>query len=353
MRSGADIGRQGKQAFTLIELLVVVAIIALLISILLPSLGQARAQARTTLCNSRIGGLTKCMLLYADDFGETPPFIGVGFEDCDQVKTYASVDPDHDTMWLADQEKWLIPNQTQVWREQNWDALKGTAKEPRVEAGTLFQYTRYPTMYKCPEFERTPIGSPSYNGTASKTQNTFNYSRSVLGRKLLSTVLHDPGAEDEFHPGPIMKVSTIYAPAAMFMMLDEQWDFHCAGNYENPGCLPNMSGMWMCADTIHELAGDMIGSYHGTKNKTIPWPEIWAAQKGSLGYYDGHVDLMTDPWPWRQAEGGALGPLLLKLGQDLSTGLKILDPLLMSIYAQRGVTVDQGFIMQLVAGLGG
>ncbi len=72
---GSRLGVRGRSGFTLIELLVVVAIIALLISILLPSLSKARAQARTTLCGSRISQLVKAMLIYAEDFGEAPPFI--------------------------------------------------------------------------------------------------------------------------------------------------------------------------------------------------------------------------------------------------------------------------------------
>jgi prepilin-type N-terminal cleavage/methylation domain-containing protein/prepilin-type processing-associated H-X9-DG protein len=54
-------------AFTLIELLVVVAIIALLISILLPSLARAREGARTSVCLSNLKQMCSGVLLYAAD----------------------------------------------------------------------------------------------------------------------------------------------------------------------------------------------------------------------------------------------------------------------------------------------
>ncbi len=46
--------RSGRRGFTLVELLVVVSIIALLISILLPTIGEVRRQARISLCTANM-----------------------------------------------------------------------------------------------------------------------------------------------------------------------------------------------------------------------------------------------------------------------------------------------------------
>lgn len=61
------------RAFTLIELLLVIAIVALLISILLPALGQARNTARTAICSSNMRQLAIAASTYAAEAKDRIP----------------------------------------------------------------------------------------------------------------------------------------------------------------------------------------------------------------------------------------------------------------------------------------
>ena len=67
-----------KAGFTLIELLVVVAIIALLIAILLPSLGRARESARRSTCAANLKAIGTSAATYAAENSDKLPNLGNG-----------------------------------------------------------------------------------------------------------------------------------------------------------------------------------------------------------------------------------------------------------------------------------
>ena len=80
--------RMKARGFTLIELLVVVAIIALLVSILLPSLSRAREQARRAVCLSNLHQCGVGFSQYAVDYKYVLPMRGGYTYDIREQKNY-------------------------------------------------------------------------------------------------------------------------------------------------------------------------------------------------------------------------------------------------------------------------
>src|SRR4029434_60690 len=74
-----------RQAFTLIELLVVIGIIAVLLSILLPTMAKVRQQALNANCASNLRQIVQgCAIYAAENRGFLPPRFREGKQGYDQ-----------------------------------------------------------------------------------------------------------------------------------------------------------------------------------------------------------------------------------------------------------------------------
>ncbi len=343
VQSGLGLRRRSASGFTLIELLVVVAIIALLIAILLPSLAQARKQSRTALCGSRMSQLTKCIILYAQDYDETPPFLGTGYENLTQLNDSSIVYWGKPVKFWAEQEKWAIPNWPDycLKPETQWPA------DMTLRNGSLFQYARFESLYRCPEFERAGIGQ--------KSQGQFNYTRAITCRKFLSKYWKSDGTTLPIAPGPIMKPSALAAPAQMYMLMDEQWDYHVAtpaDQLDGTGGDGFPAGaiwrFWMGIDPIQCICNDMMGSYHGMRGKDLNFEAIRASEYGSISFYDGHVEVIRDPLPYRELNAGS-PDFYMAIEPGASRLFGILSQL---VFAQRGQFIPLDELIRLFLPIG-
>jgi prepilin-type N-terminal cleavage/methylation domain-containing protein len=192
--------RPSRQAFTLIELLVVVAIIALLVSILLPTLSTARAQARRAVCASNLRQLALATHMYSTDARGWFPPCGWSNEQQDAI-----------TYW--------------------WGQV--TAERVDHKISPLYRYLRSPlqedSVYECPD---QPWGTykPQPRNLDNQVTSTYGYNGYYL------TPLATPGWADPSNPGsirnrPWQRLDSILSPWLVFAFADSLIDY---GNDSQP-----------------------------------------------------------------------------------------------------------------------
>jgi len=181
-----------RAGFTLIEVLVVVSIIALLISILLPSLARARDQARAAVCLSNLRQMGIGTVSYANSYREYIPPVDPAQPDVGPKDTssgsWGSYQVGLDDMrvyhpkWVPNLKLWECPGARN--RVSKHDDLRGTyAQDDSIRLGTAYEYN--PWMY---DIVSRPTSWPQFV-MASKPQ--FRMLRMDVKAAGAVTIAHD------------------------------------------------------------------------------------------------------------------------------------------------------------------
>jgi len=261
---------KNRKAFTLIELLVVISIIALLVSILMPALSNARAQATGAVCLANQKVLSLAWIMYADENdgripnGLTGTAFGAG-----------------------------------PWSEYNGYATTLEGKYDSIRSGVLFPYVETVEAYHCPGDKRS-----IRNATTPGWENALGGYRSYSLPGGLLGVYPTGGAGIIPH----VKISTIKRPSEKYVFIEEM-----------DGRGGNMHSWIMGVNPDFAWCDPMA---------------IWHNDASTLSFCDGHaemhhwVDQSTIDWCYSQ-ELGCLVPA--DEGEDLEFmgkgyAFKRLDP---------------------------
>lgn len=217
-----------KKGFTLVELLVVISIIALLLSILMPSLQKAREQARAVVCKSRLKQLSLVIEFYKEA-----------------------------------NNNYILPRYDKVLAEM---IKNGQSSAPK---GTQY-WTNRLTTYKYIDFDsRNIFFCPShiprnYEEAESKLGNSWDNVGCTFGMR----DWYGPGESTNNEIYSPHKFDVIRSPSDFFLLADSIW------NTANP--VYNLSQSYMIG--LGDSTGNS-GRIHVRHNK-----------KASTLFADGHVE---------------------------------------------------------------
>lgn len=161
-----------RKAFTLVELLVVISIIALLLAVLMPSLGRARKQAQKVICMTHMKQVTLGIMVYSVDNKNYVPngFRGEGYPLTDYAlwdinNGWVGIGKLYEYKYLPDHKVFYCPTTQSTMRkglpfsmEYEWNDKNGGS----LICGTLYHRGAFDWKLDSPEKAKyTHINNPN------------------------------------------------------------------------------------------------------------------------------------------------------------------------------------------------
>jgi prepilin-type N-terminal cleavage/methylation domain-containing protein/prepilin-type processing-associated H-X9-DG protein len=198
--------RQG--GFTLVELLVVVAIIGLLAALLMPALAASKARAQGAACQNNNKQLLTGWLMYADDHAQALPY------------NLASTAARTNLNWAAGVLDWELTTDNTNYADLTQAALGSYVAQVS-------------TVYHCPA-DKALSGQQSAAGWSMRVRSySMNASVGDAGELSINGVnTNNPDYAQFF------KLTSIPAPASIFVFLDEHPDSITDGYFVNRSYYP-------------------------------------------------------------------------------------------------------------------
>ena len=245
--------------FTLIELLVVIAIIAILASLLLVALSQAKEQGRKAKCISNLKQLNLAWQLYADDAN-------------DRLARNGEKDPD-----LIDGEPLWVPGT----EHPNLSGFTNNAHLLDSKVSLFANYIKSPEVYLCPSDKRLSyVLADTTAQRRSRPPRNRSYSMNIYLSTMpamqwyLSTNATMFQKSSDFSRG---------SPSDVFVFQDVNPGSICMPAFivRIPGAGEKFEGMFHFPATHHNRSGDL--SFADGHVETHRWRDPTTFQEASAG----------------------------------------------------------------------